>query len=339
MTLRASLYRTGALCPRRLSCPVVSVGNLAVGGTGKTPMILYLARRFRESGLRPVVLSRGYRGRAERSGGIVTDGNRILLSAEAAGDEPWMIADLLSGVPVLVGKDRHAAGQEALRRFSPDVILLDDGYQHLRLARDLNLLLLDAAAPVGNGRIFPRGPLREPLSAAARADAIVLTRCAVPEGTVPMILSKYRALLGKPVFRAAHIPKLRLIASPDAGAGRTAGSIAGKRIFAFSGIARNEEFHASIHWLGGVPVAFSRYADHYRYASKDTNELQQAARRARADLMAATEKDWARLGGKNPFEQPLAVIGVDMDVVSGKEAMDGLLHGLFQNRIIQVTER
>jgi tetraacyldisaccharide 4'-kinase len=153
------------------------------------------------------------------------------------------------------------------------------------------------------------------------------------------VLSKNRALLGKPVFRATHIPRLRRIVSAHAPSGQSEGAIAGKRIFAFSGIARNDEFFASVRQLGGVPVAFRGYSDHHRYTAKDMNELQQAAQRAGADLMATTEKDWARLGGTTPFETSLAVIGVDMDLVSGDKVLSGLLHRLFSKRTIQATER
>ncbi|MCF8080795.1 MAG: tetraacyldisaccharide 4'-kinase, partial [Desulfobacterales bacterium] len=163
MALRAECYRRGVFASHRCSCPVVSVGNLTIGGTGKTPMVVYLARRLVAAGKRPAVVSRGYRGASETTGGIVSDTSRILLPAEAAGDEPWLIANLLKGVPVVVGKDRCRAARIAQRAFSPDVILMDDGFQHLRMRRSLDLLLLDAAHPFGNGRIFPRGTLREPI--------------------------------------------------------------------------------------------------------------------------------------------------------------------------------
>ncbi len=328
LALRAALYRRGVLPSRRLSCPVVSVGNLTVGGTGKTPMVVYLARRLQESGLRPAVLSRGYRGSAEGAGGVVSDGGGLLLSAAEAGDEPWMIAGLLPGVPVAVGKDRFRAGRELQRRFCPDVVLLDDGYQHLRLARDLDLLLLDAQAPLGNGRIFPRGALREPASAAARADAVILTRVSGPHDSLPAELANRRSFRAKPLLRAVHLPRLRKILGPagaPAAADRLAADLGGARVFAFSGIAANEAFQRSIEDLGGRTASARGFADHHRYRPRERAELEKAAVRAGADLIATTEKDLARLEGQNPFSLPLAVVGVEMSLASGQEVLDRLL--------------
>lgn len=331
MALRADCYRRGLFASQRLSCPVVSVGNLTIGGTGKTPMVVYLARRLLAAGKKPAVVSRGYRGVSEKTGGIVSDTSRILLPAEAAGDEPWLIASLLKGVPVVVGKDRCRAARIAQRAFSPDVILMDDGFQHLRMRRSLDLLLLDAADPFGNGRIFPRGTLREPISAAARADAVVLTRSSGPAGPLPPGLENIRAIDRKPIFRAVHRPRLRGIAAPGGAflqeaAGTAAEPLASKRVFAFSGIARNESFQQSIRKLGGRLTGVKGFSDHHRYPSCERSALENAARQSGADLMASTEKDFARLGGQNPFGMPLAVVGVDISMVSGKEGLDGLLY-------------
>ena len=328
MALRSDLYRWGVIRSRKLPCPVVSVGNLTVGGTGKTPMIAFLAGRLRASGLRPAVVSRGYGGSMERCGAIVSDGRRLLLPPDAAGDEPWMLARRLPEVPVVVGQDRYRAGRLANDAFSPDLVLLDDGFQHLRLRRDLNLLLLDGAAPLGNGRIFPRGILREPPGAAARADAVIFTRfCA---GVAPDADTLRWVARGLPCFRAVHIPRLRWILAPgktpaDAEAKPGHDAIAGLRVFAFSGIAGNEAFFSSIRQLGGRTAACRGFPDHHRYRRQERTALEKAATRAGADLMATTEKDFARLGGANPFGQPLAVLGVDLDLVSGKEKLARLL--------------
>jgi len=330
MALRAEWYRRGLFASQRLSCPVVSVGNLTIGGTGKTPMVVYLARRLLASGRRPAVVSRGYRGASERTGGIVSDRRRILLPAQAAGDEPWLIASLLKGVPVVVGKDRCRAARIAQSAFSPDVILVDDGFQHLRMRRSLDLLLLDAAAPFGNGRIFPRGALREPISAAARADAIVLTRSCQSDEPLPPVLTKIQALGRKPIFRAFHRPRLRGVAAPGAAILKEAAvtatePLAAKRVFAFSGIARNESFQQSVRALGGRLAGAKGFSDHHRYPAHERGALEHAAREAGADIMATTDKDFARLGGENPFGMGLAVVGVDISVVSGKESLDRLL--------------
>ncbi|WP_054690049.1 tetraacyldisaccharide 4'-kinase [Desulfosarcina cetonica] len=169
--LRASGYAKGWLKSRRLPCKVVSIGNLVAGGTGKTPMTIYVAQLLHEMGWRVVVLSRGYRGRMETMGGVVSDGHRLLATVEDAGDEPYLMARCLKGVPVLVGRQRYQAGLLAIRAFGAEVIVLDDAFQHLKLKRDLNLVLLDHHQPFGNGHLLPRGLLREPLSSLRRAHA------------------------------------------------------------------------------------------------------------------------------------------------------------------------
>jgi tetraacyldisaccharide 4'-kinase len=155
--LRKTAYAKGWLKTRRLDCLVVSVGNLTLGGTGKTPATIYLARRIQSYGYRVVVISRGYRGSAERKGGVASNGKDILMQASACGDEAYMMARALGDIPVMVGRDRYAIGRVALQKFSPQVILLDDAFQHIRLWRDLDLVLLDAGKPFGNEKLFPSG--------------------------------------------------------------------------------------------------------------------------------------------------------------------------------------
>ncbi|MBI4444365.1 MAG: tetraacyldisaccharide 4'-kinase [Acidobacteria bacterium] len=172
---RALAFRKGLLKTRCLPRPVVSVGNLTTGGTGKTPLVAFICKLLQKEGFQPVVLSRGYRGTAECSTLIVSDGEKVYCGPEQAGDEPYLLARTL-GVPVVVGKDRYRAGIQLCNRITDAVFVLDDGYQYLRLKRDLNLLVLDASDPFGDGYLLPKGRLREPLSAMKRADAVLVTR-------------------------------------------------------------------------------------------------------------------------------------------------------------------
>ena len=169
-------YLSGLRKRKRLARPVISIGNLTVGGTGKTPFTICLARSLQQKGYRPAIISRGYKRRGDRRAMIVSDGSGIHSNAYWAGDEPVLMAGALPGVPVVVGSDRFEAGKLAITRFNPDMLLLDDAFQHLRLYRDLDILLMDAAQPLGNGFVFPRGTLREPADAAGRADVVVMTR-------------------------------------------------------------------------------------------------------------------------------------------------------------------
>ena len=177
MRVRALLYRRGVMTRRRLRHPVISVGNLTVGGTGKTPFVAYLAGVLQKAGYQPVILSRGYRGKAEHSTLVVSDGSKVLCGPASSGDEPFLLAGQLPGVRVAVGKDRHRSGTLVEQDAGGRVIhILDDGFQHLRLKRNLDILLVDATDPFGGGRLLPAGRLREPLSAMGRADLVVITR-------------------------------------------------------------------------------------------------------------------------------------------------------------------
>ncbi|HEU4402317.1 MAG TPA: tetraacyldisaccharide 4'-kinase, partial [Candidatus Polarisedimenticolia bacterium] len=171
---RNALYDSGRLRVHRLPCAVVSIGNLTAGGTGKTPLTSFVAGLLRDSGYRVGVASRGYRRHGTRAPLLVADGRALLVDAAHAGDEPYLIARDNPGVAVAVGADRAAAARLLLAAHNPEVIVLDDGFQHRRLGRDLDLLLLDGPDPWGNGKMLPLGPLREPLSGLARAGAIVL---------------------------------------------------------------------------------------------------------------------------------------------------------------------
>src|SRR4030066_495268 len=183
--IRMKLYETGLLRTKRLPCPVICVGNITTGGTGKTPAVIAIARLLQGgqvSNLSPqrsqriAILTRGYKRKSKEPILAVNDGNEILCTPQDAGDEPYLIASALKGIPVIVGKDRYCSGQYAIERFGSNLFILDDGYQHIRLHRDLNILLIDATNPMGNGHLLPRGILREPLSAVARANGIIISR-------------------------------------------------------------------------------------------------------------------------------------------------------------------
>ena len=197
--LRTKLYERGLLRSHRLPCRVISFGNIVAGGSGKTPMVMHAASLLSAMGLKVVVISRGYGGTAGKKGAVVGDGTCCFLGPGAAGDEPWMMAGRRQ-FPVVVDRDRVRGGRLAVARFQPHVILLDDGFQHLRIHRDLNIVLMDASLPLGNGRLLPAGRLREPPHAVNnRADGVVYTRC--PEGGTSAMAALHWAKTG--VFDSA----------------------------------------------------------------------------------------------------------------------------------------
>jgi tetraacyldisaccharide 4'-kinase len=332
---RNALYDAGRLRPRRLACAVVSVGNLTVGGTGKTPVVSHLAAALRDAGLRVGVVSRGYRGTAERRAALVADGRAILLDARAAGDEPLLIARDNPGVPVAVGADRAAAARLLLEAVPLEVLLLDDGFQHRRLARNLDLLLVDAGDPWGNGRILPRGPLREPLEAVARADAIVLTRSngSVPEA-VRAVLERHHPRV--PVLHCGLRP--RGFVRPDGGTIATA-SLRGFAAFAFSGIARPERFERDLLALGLRLAGTRRFPDHHRFAPDDPGALAEAARACGAEVLVTTEKDLVRLPGPPPASPPLYALALTVEWAGGEPLPAFVLGRLGTPRIAGIGGR
>jgi tetraacyldisaccharide 4'-kinase len=319
--LRRDLYRSGQMKIRRLPVPVICVGNLAVGGTGKTPMVMHIARLVQNMGFKPVIVSRGYKGRGTRRVSIVGDGRRVILGPDEAGDEPVMLATHLSTVPVVVGRDRHAAGTLAVDAFDPDVILLDDGFQHLGLARDLNLVLLDASEPFGNGYLLPRGILREPICALADAHSIVLTRQKVASQPIPPELAlHWRA---RPIFEARHRPYLckvlRARRAAGVGGEATGGSkfdladLAGKRVYLFSGIGRNDDFRATVMGLGCRISGHLTFADHHRYSAVELAKVAAMAVHLGCECLMTTEKDYVRIGKRINHPLDLVVLGIEME--------------------------
>ena len=290
---RNQLYDRGLFSPRRLQGPVVSVGNLSVGGSGKTPFVILLGELLTGRGIKFDVLSRGY-GRQSRGVRLVEPGG----SSREFGDEPLLIARRLE-VPVVLGEDRYQAGLAAEKELGPQLHLLDDGFQHRALARDFDIVLLTPED--ARDRLLPTGRLREPLHSLKRADAVVLTSGASP--------SSY-SLDGKLVWRV-----LRGIAPANVPA----------RPVAFCGIARPQQFSLQLRKAGIEPVAEAVYRDHHPYVENDIRELLALKAKAEADGFVTTEKDAINLGGYFSALQPLSVIPVKMELADAANAVDTML--------------
>ncbi len=308
MRFRERLYLEGFLHRLRLPCKVICVGNITLGGSGKTPMVEYLARHLKESGIKVGVLSRGYRGRMERSGGVISDGRGPLLGPEEAGDEAWMLAEHLPGVPVVVGRDRYGMGLLMCERFGTELIIMDDGFQHLRLMRDVDLVLLRPSDL--EELLFPQGRLREPLSALRRADLLVITHWEDSDPPEEGLQEKLRQVAGTlPTFHATLRP-LDLY-DPYSGASFPLSYLEGRRVCAFCGIASPETFFQSILRLGGSLVAKRPFRDHHVYSEAELAELESSCRDA--DLFLTTSKDAVKLR-KVQFSKPLYVLRVKVEV-------------------------
>ena len=311
MCLRARLYEKGVLPSKTLPCRVVSIGNIIAGGMGKTPMTILVARMIRDLGYRVVVISRGYRGLLENKGGVVSDGRKIFKGPEEAGDEPYLMARILKDVPVVVGKRRYDVGMMAVAQFKPDVIVFDDAFQHLRLKRDLNLVLLDSRWPCGNGNLLPRGVLREPVSALHRAHAIIFTR-SEPAHMPPI---GHRLQKHRPVFYTTHNLIIRNIQRNDNRFVEETLDIAilkGQKAVAFAGLADNDQFFESLEQAGCMLMHTFSFADHHRYDGSDWVRIAAMAEYKGADRVVTTAKDFVKIETLKPL--PVALVVIDVSI-------------------------
>ena len=327
----SSLKKYQALQKRkRLPCRVISIGNLTLGGTGKTPAVISLAREARKRGWKPCILTRGYRGKAPGPC-FVSNGETLLLNEHQAGDEALLIAGKLQGVPVVKGKDRYRSGMFALSflpaNCKPDLFILDDGFQHWMLSRDKDVLLVDGTNPFGNRRLFPLGPLREPVKEAGRADILVITKAdaggaqesvlnsqnsgSTPSLTLPprgggmggwdrkegsglngLMEELQRINPGAPVFHAGHRATGFLSARGESYPLEWG---EGKEFFGFCGIGTPRSFEKSLSASGLRLKGFKAFRDHYRYSQGDIEGIRREAEKKGADWIVTTEKDIMRL--------------------------------------------
>lgn len=298
-------YATHPHLQRRLSRPVVSIGNIAVGGRAKTPLAAYVAARLRDLGERPALLSRGY-GRRDAADGVVVvrDPGGIRADLDRAGDEPLMLARQLEGVAVLVCPNRHLAGRLAEHHFNCTVHVLDDGFQHFALRRDADVVIV-AREDLEGGRPLPSGRLREPIDALAAADAIVTLGDAVVPGAA------------QPVWRA------RRVLQPIRAAETFAAPLpaAGAPVVAVAGIAQPDGFFADLRAAGWQIAREMRFRDHYRYSRSDVAAIAGAARASGARAVITTEKDMVRLLPFRPFPVPVWFAPLSLQI-DGAETLD-----------------
>ena len=312
---------------RYLACPVISVGNITTGGTGKTPMTRHVARHLQKLGWRPANISRGYGGDFERRGGVVSDGRTVLATAGLAGDEAYMLATQVPGVAVLVGRDRYRSGLIAQQRYGADILILDDGFQHYRLARSVDLVLLDAENPLGNGHLLPLGRLREPPQNLKRADALIFVHRGASAGADRRWL---KPLFGSgPVFDCRRVQVPGEVGDKGASSGHRFDPLLKnasgqpQRLFAFAGLARNERFFGDLEQRGAELVARRSFPDHHPYTLKTLESLAAAALAAKADAIVTTAKDHSRF--PQDFTWPLKVLVMDVALEFEDDRFDAYL--------------
>jgi tetraacyldisaccharide 4'-kinase len=308
---RTQAYRHNLLPSYTLPCKVISVGNLTLGGTGKTPFVALLAQCLSARGYRLAIISRGYGGKATEEIQLVSDGISLCLHPPFAADEAYMLARKLPTIPVLCGKNRYQVGLYTLTHFPVDLLIMDDGFQHLPLTRTVDILLVDSTVSLEKARLFPRGILREPLSAIARADVIVLTKTAT--SSPPAFIRLLRHYNNRaPLYHSSYVA--HSLFQTNTQQRLSLETLRGAPVLAFCGIAHPTSFFASITGLGGILVGTHPFPDHHPYTAAEIAMLIREAQTKGAVALLTTEKDSARLFPHLPCSFPLWEIRIETAV-------------------------
>lgn len=325
MVLRARLYKTGFFTSSRLSVPVISVGNLTMGGSGKTPLVIYLTGLCRENGINPAVVSRGYRGKASEPVNVISDGETIFLSAEDAGDEPRMIAELAHGTVVLTGKKRVKPCEHAIKAYGSNAIILDDGFQHLALHRDIDIVLFNASELFSHFHVVPGGMLREPFKALQRASCVCITggRLGKAEHVNTFTSLVVEHFPEMPIFHLEN----KVTGYIDAAGLKYALDHIGSPVLAFCGIASPERFRKSLEDLSVDIIKFHSYSDHMDYTSEVLHSLSTQAQEKGAHFLLTTEKDLVKI---RDLECHLPILALSIQVDSHPE-FDSFIRGCLKS--------
>lgn len=328
MQARLFLFNRGIIRSHSLGVTVISVGNITLGGTGKTPVVELLARELRDGGRKVAILTRGYKRRTPllkrllHSGiadepKVVSDGSRVLVDSNEAGDEPYMLARNLDGVFVIVGKNRVKSGNYAIRKLGADTLILDDGFQYLPLRRKHNIVLIDSTNPFGNRFLIPRGTLREPLKNLSRADYILLTKS---NGNLNALRQQVRLFNNKAeIIETRHKPEYfeELYTTFR----KPLDYIKSKRVFVISAIARPESFEKSIEKLGAEVVNSFRFLDHHRFTYEEIEKIFNEAKEQKIDAIISTEKDAVRMPVMDKYKIPIYFLRVSIEIVAGEKGL------------------
>ena len=333
VSVRYFLYRTGILKRYPLGIQVISIGNVTAGGTGKTPVTEIFARTLAAAGRKVAILSRGYRRKEAplwrrlftqvvEPPLVVSDGRHVLLDSETGGDEPYMLASNLPGVAVVVDRNRVKAGRYAIKRLGCDTLILDDGFQSPKLKHSLEVVLVDATNPFGNGNMLPRGILREPVRNLARADIIFLTKCRGDVSAVRNEIRKYNE--SAEIVECNHSPKvLKDVWSREE---FPLSWLQGKTVCTLSGVASPRGFEDSLRRLGAKVVWCERYADHHRYAPSEILYALNRTADMGADALITTEKDAVRFPRFETTPVKCLYLRIAIEILSGAESFDSVIN-------------
>ena len=349
---RLALYRSRILRPHSHGCLVISVGNLTVGGTGKTPVVELLARALRDGGRRVAILSRGYksvprpfllrladqltRRKPLFVPRVVSDGVSLLLDSRTAGDEPFMLANNLRGVVVLVDRDRVKSGIYAIREFGADTLILDDGLQYIKMRHGLEVVLVDRQSPFGNEHLLPRGTLREPPCNLSRATHIFLTKCDGSDNSEVIARIRTHNRTAE-IIECTHRPKhLKDFATGEI---KPLEFLQGLNVGALSGIAVPESFEHALRKLGANLELTQSYTDHHRYSVKEVERFIRRCARRNLDAIITTEKDAVRIPRITDPELPIYSMRVEIEILAGQENWERFVDRLTHDRPVLTPGR
>jgi tetraacyldisaccharide 4'-kinase len=305
INIRLFLYEHGVLNRTKVDATVISVGNITVGGTGKTPFVIFLAELLRDSGLNVATVSRGYK--AESSDVIVvSDGTEVFTTSEECGDEPFLIARKTSGIVVLACKDRVKAAKFAVDNFHAQVIILDDAFQHLKIERDWDIVILDATTPFGNGELLPAGILREPKSHLKRADLLILNKSHNRRNAKRLTEQLSEFVPKENIIRSVYEPEIQF---------------ADKKILAVSAIGNPNYFHQLIKTQNANLMGKLTFPDHHDYTADDKIRIERIANQVNADLILTTEKDWVKLEKFEDWSCPIMPLPIKIQLIENGKVL------------------
>ncbi len=324
---RIWLYEQGWLTRHRLPCPVISVGNLTVGGTGKTPIAMWVAEKLLEQGKKVGILSRGYRRKSRQKFLLVSDGRSILVGPHEAGDEPYLMARRCQGVVVAVGADRYQLGRWVLRQMPLDCFILDDGFQHVGLDRDVNLLLVDSSDLNGIKGLLPIGKLRELLGEARRASDIILTRVE-DESAISKIVEPLETAMGcmiNPITTRFTVKKL---VGASESMHQTLSDIRGKKSLIFSGVGNSNQFRRTVNALGVRVADELVFPDHEAYVPSKIKEIYRRIEQSQPALVLTTEKDLMKVQASWALSTPVFAVSLEVEFLNGQHRLEKALLAL-----------
>ena len=307
VAIRNFFYETNILSTKSLNCKVISIGNITVGGSGKTPTVEYLSNLLQSKGHKVGIISRGYK-RKSKSTLVVTDGKKKPESWKHVGDEPFLLAHKLENIPIVVGTSRYKAGSMMIEKFQPDVILIDDGFQHLSLHRDLDIVLVNSKDKRSDHKLIPSGKLREPISNLTKADLIIITKSNI-HAPSNYLINKIESFNRPTIYNELQIDSLLQIKSNKI---NKLDKIANKKVYLFSALGDNESFKKIMGYTDAKIVGHSKYPDHYQYTLDDLNDIEQKATTCNAEFLITTEKDLVKI---NPQNRKIDIYAIRMKMI------------------------